>query len=374
MTADNEGFLYPEIKKRDCTGCGLCDTVCPIKNPVKEKPFEQEAYFVQNKCDDTLAGSTSGGFFSALAEYVISKNGIVYGAVLNKETLKVEHIGVNRKDLLWRFRKSKYVQSDTKDTFKEAKQELDAGRLVCYSGTPCQIEGLKKYLRKDYENLITCDVVCHSVPSPLVLKKYIEFVEQMKEEPIADVIFRDKSVYGYKYNVITAYNKKNRKIYQCGVESDPYLRAFFMDVSVRPSCYECAFKKRYRVSDFTIWDAFDIRRFSKELDNDKGVTRLLIHTERGRFFFNHIRKNFRIYQTTAERLTEGVKEMFESVGYNKMREAFFTDIKILTGAELFQKYFPDTVPVKLERFFRRICCKMGIYSFMKRLGRKLAKR
>lgn len=366
MEFDREGFLYPVVDESKCVKCNLCRIVCPIQNPVREEPFGQEAYFVQNKNLDVLKGSTSGGFFSALAEYVMSKGGIVYGAAMN-EKMQAKHIGISDAEQLGLFRKSKYVQSDTACTYREVKYELDRGRVVCYSGTPCQIEGLKKYLRKDYEKLITCDLVCRSVPSPLILSKYIEYIEERKKAQVAYLIFRDKSVYGYKYNVITALDDQRRKIYQCGVESDPYLRAFFSDISVRPSCYECSFKKRYRVSDFTMWDAFNVGRFSRELDNDMGATRILVHTLKGRKIFEQIQNNFRVFQTTPENITDRVKEMYESVGYNPGREEFFRDAENMSGKELFQKYFPDTARVRAERMSRQICYRLGIYSLMKKI-------
>lgn len=373
MEPDDEGFVYPSVDKDICTQCGLCDRVCPIKNPVKEEYFAQEAYFVQNRNDEVLRASTSGGFFSVLAEYVISQGGIVYGAVMD-ELLQVKHVGICDINQLCLFRKSKYVQSNTKNTYGEAKKELDMGRLVCYSGTPCQIEGLKKYLGIKYKNLITCDVVCRSVPSPFILSKYIEFIEKMKGDHVAQLVFRDKSVYGYKYNVITAFNDESKKIYQCGVESDPYLRSFFSDVNVRPSCYNCVFKKQYRISDFTIWDAFNVGRFSKELDNDMGTTRLLIHTANGREIFNQIREKFNIYQVLPEEITDNVREMYESVEYNAKRELFFLDAGNLTGMELFHKYYPDSICIRLERACRLISYKLGIYSFMKRIFAKLLRR
>ncbi len=373
MEFDREGFLYPVVDERKCVKCNLCRTVCPVQNPVREETFEQEAYFVQNKNLDVLKGSTSGGFFSALAEYVIAKGGIVYGAAMN-EKMQAKHIGISDTEQLGLFRKSKYVQSDTANTYREVKCELDRRRVVCYSGTPCQIEGLKKYLRKDYENLITCDLVCRSVPSPLILTKYIEYIEARQKAQVAYLIFRDKSVYGYKYNVITALDDQGRKIYQCGVESDPYLRAFFTDISVRPSCYKCSFKKRYRVSDFTMWDAFNVGRFSRELDNDMGATRILVHTLKGRRIFDQIQNNFRICQTTPENITDRVKEMYESVGYNPKREDFFRDAENMSGKELFQKYFPDTARVRMERMSRQICYRLGIYSLMKKISARVLRK
>ena len=173
MKADREGFLYPKINKDLCINCGLCETVCPIINKVEEKVFEQEGYLVQNKDEKVREESTAGGAFTAIAKYVLEKKGIVFG-VQYDENLNVVHSYVENEIDLKLYRNSKYVQSKIGKTFKQAKKFLDEDRWVCFSGTPCQIEGLKKYLKKDYNKLITVDVVCHAVPSPLVWEKYLE--------------------------------------------------------------------------------------------------------------------------------------------------------------------------------------------------------
>ena len=156
--------------------------------------------------------------------------------------------------ILQKFRNSKYVQSDPNDTFKQVKNDLTNKLLVLYSGTACEIEGLKNYLQKDYNNLITVDVICRSVPSPLLWKKYIE--EKNKNKNIDKVYFREKK-YGYKYSNLVMHGK-DKIIYNNGIDTDPYLRAFFSNICSRPSCYNCKFKEQFHKSDFTIWDCFDV--------------------------------------------------------------------------------------------------------------------
>ena len=369
MHADEEGFLYPVVDREKCINCGLCEKVCPILNKIQEIKKNQEAYLVNNKDIKVREQSTSGGAFTSIAKYVIKNKGVVYGAAFD-DKFNVYHTYVENGDDLKKFRGSKYVQSDLKDTFREAKCFLDNNRMVCYSGTPCQIEGLKKFLGKDYDNLITVDIVCHAVPSPLVWRKYLEYQQKrLRLHNIKEILFRDKRKYGYKYSTMTI--KAENKIYQAGVETDPYLRAFFGDLSDRPACYECKFKKQNRVSDFTIWDCFTIADFSERLDDDKGTSRVLIHTEHGKEIFQKIKDDFCYEQVSVEALVNNVREMYYSVNKNKKREQFFIDINQMEEQKFFQKYFPDDLRVKLERNIRKMLVKTGIYNKTKKVVKKL---
>lgn len=369
MKSDNEGFMYPHIDSNKCTNCGLCDKVCPIINVKSETVFPQKAYIVQHKNSSVRSESTSGGAFTAIAEYVISKDGIVFGAGFNEDFIVI-HQYAETVEELGKFRNSKYVQSEVRESYSQVKKFLDDGKLVCFSGTPCQIEGLISYLRKPYDNLITVDVVCHAIPSPLVWSKYKQL--RARNRKIQSALFRDKQMYGYNYSQISM-SFEDETIHN-GVESDPYLRAFFHDISDRPSCYSCRFKKRYRVSDITLWDCFDVYKFSKEFDDNKGTTRALIHTEKGRNIFESIKENCKLCEINADDAVAGVREISASVKCNPVREQFFADINSMSPENFFCKYFPDTVKVKAERFTRRLCNKLGIYSAAKKLYVKIIKK
>ena len=244
MKEDMEGFLYPVVDQRNCVNCGVCEKVCPILNCKDKKTFGQKAYIVQNKDEKVLQESTAGGAFTAIAEYVIKRGGVVFGVELNKD-LVAHHIYVDTIGELKRFRNSKYVQSSVGGgMLHTVKSFLEQGKTVCFSGTPCQIEGLKCYLKKDYENLITVDVVCRAVPSPLIFRKYVEFQEQKLADKIKTVRFRDK-YYGYKYSTMNIITDRNHGNYHQGVESDPWLRAFFSNICDRPSCHNCRFRNQY---------------------------------------------------------------------------------------------------------------------------------
>lgn len=373
MKEDDEGFLYPNVNMDKCVNCGLCKKVCPIINKVPEKKTEQKAYVVNNKDENVRSQSTSGGAFTAIAEYVIDNNGVVFGAAFDKD-FNVEHTYVTTKEDLKKFRGSKYVQSDLKNTFQEVKEFLNKGKIVCFSGTPCQIEGLKKFLGKDYEKLITVDIVCHAVPSPKFWKLYLKYQKnKLNISNIWNIKFRDKSNYGYKYSTMSI--KYDDKKYYEGVETDPFLRAFFGDLSDRPSCYNCAFKKQYRVSDITVWDCFTIEEFDKKLDDDKGTTRILIHSNKGRFLFENIKNKFYYSEVKPELLVKGVKEMYKSVKENPHRTEFWEDINLMETEKVMEKYFPvKTIRVKSERLLRRTLSKTKFYKKTKKFVKKILRR
>lgn len=285
MKSDEEGFLYPQVNQDTCVNCGLCEKVCPISNCETKKNENQVAYLLQYKDDEVCKESTSGGAFTGIASYVIEKGGIVFGVEMTEE-YKVRHTSVETIEELKRFRNSKYVQSRVGYAFQQVRNELKRGRMVCFSGTPCQIEGLRHFLGKDYQNLILVDVVCRAVPSPGVWEKYIQYEVEQKGK-LSSIRFRDKSL-GYQYSTMEL-RAENGKKYRGGIESQPWLRMFFSGMIIRPSCTDCRFRSRYRNSDFTIWDCFPSYKYDKSFDERKGTTRVLIHSEKGKKLCNRYR-------------------------------------------------------------------------------------
>lgn len=365
MVSDEEGFLYPKIDEEKCIECGACKKVCPIINKQHIGNFKQKAYLFQNNNQGVREDSTSGGFFSAIGEYVINNGGVVFGASYD-ENFKVIHSEARTISELKKFRKSKYVQSDITDVFSRIKKYLNQGIVVCFSGTPCQVAGLKKFLIKEYENLILVDLMCHSVPSPLYFEKYKQYIlNKLNATKIEDINFRDKKKYGYKYSMMTV--KTDNGVYSQGIDTDPYLRAFFDDYSVRPSCYECKFKTQRRVSDFTIWDCFNINEIDKSFDDDKGTTRILIQSMKGEEIIHQL-KNIKLKEIEVNIATKKVREMTNSVSYNIQREKFFKDIN---DEDLIEKYFPITLKTRLNSFVRKSLSVTGLYSSVKSLAKKV---
>lgn len=367
MQMDREGFLYPKVNKADCVNCNLCVKSCPILNPIMEEKHDQKAYLIQIKDDQIRKESTSGGAFTAIAKYVVGHGGVVFGACFD-ENYVVKHTYVETEEELKKFRNSKYVQSQLGDTFSLAKQFLSNNRLVCFSGTPCQIEGLKCYLGKEYENLFTVDVVCRAVPSPLLWKKYLDMKKVTMGTNINKVMFRDKH-YGYKYSTMTICS--NTKEYHSGVESDQWLRSFFSGICVRPSCHQCKFKKRYRVSDFTIWDCFSPEIFDKDMDDDKGTTRMIIQSEKGQKILDLLKDEVVSFPIDVDKAIDGVKEMFYPVKVSSKREQFIADMQEMDGKDLLNKYFPETFRIKVERFVRHTSYQLGIYKQVKKITKRV---
>lgn len=369
MEEDNEGFLYPIIDKNKCINCSLCEKVCPILHAKPEEKKTQRAYIVQHKDAKVLRESTSGGAFTAIAKWVLDKGGVVFGAGFN-EDFEVIHQPVESYEELSKFRNSKYVQSRINGTYQQAKELLAEGRFVCFSGTPCQLEGLFSYLRKPYANLVTVDVVCHACPSPLVYGKYVEMQKNKLHSKILNLAFREKH-YGYKYSTMSFFCEDKSNDYHEGIDTDIMMRAFFANMSVRPSCYQCAFKKRYRNTDFTLWDCFDVDKFNRDFDNDKGVTRILTHSQQADLILNESVTQLNIFEINPDKAVEGVREMYHSVSVNSKRESFFHDLNTMDAELCFQKYFPITMRHRIEKQVRLWSARLGIYKYMKRLFKTL---
>ena len=343
MKKDREGFRYPCVDEDKCVECGACEKVCPVQKQ-EEKTCEQRAFLVQYKDDKVRLESSAGGAFTAIAETVLEKGGVVFGAAYD-EKFQVQHVYVENKEDLKIFRNSKYVQSDLKNTFCEVKEFLKNNKYVCFSGTPCQLEGLNSF----------------------IWNKYIEY--QKNEIPKVDNIrFRDK-YFGYKYSTMS-FVKDGKNLYHAGSQADPMLRAFFTDICDRPSCYNCPAKKRYRVSDMTIWDCFSVYDFDKKMDDDKGTTRVLCHTDKGLNVVEQIKDRVNCKEVSADKLVAGVKEMFESVKMNPRRDDFFDDAQAMTGKELFEKYYPITAKIKIKTIIRKTLLVTGIYGTMKKILNK----
>lgn len=365
MRYDNEGFLYPFVDESNCVECGLCIKSCPIQNKKNaDRQFERSAVIVQHKNNEICAQSTAGGAFTGIAEYVIENSGIVFGVEMDHNCY-VHHIAVENKQDLYKFRNSKYVQSDVEDTFKQVKKYLENGRLVCYSGTPCQIEGLLNYLNNnEYENLILVDVVCRAVPSPGIWKKYVDMIEE-KRGKIKSVRFRDKTL-GYQYSTMEIKDEKGG-VDRGGIESQPWLRMFFSGMIIRPSCTECKFRSMYRRSDFTIWDCFNIYHIDRAFDEDIGTTRVLIHSQKAKDLFEKIKEKYIYRFISVEAAVSNVAELNKSPNAHDNKRLFIEDINKYNTQDVIDKYFPKTFKVKIKRISRLVLNKFGLDKIVKHI-------
>lgn len=287
MSEDKEGFLYPIVDSVKCIDCGLCEKVCPVLHPLKNEA-EPLVYAAINNDESIRMQSSSGGIFTLLAEYVIENGGVVFGACFDRDW-NVVHDYTETKEGLARFRGSKYVQSNVGNSFSQVKAFLDSGREVLFSGTPCQVAGLKNYLRKPYPNLLTVDLVCHGVPSPEVWRKYLQEtvckayrIKKNKSainlcDYISDISFRFKDKGWKKYSIKIVF--RNGKFEMMPFYENPYMNIFLSNLSLRPSCYACPTKLYNVQSDITIADFWGVNDIKPDIDDDKGCGLILIHSK-----------------------------------------------------------------------------------------------
>ena len=368
MQPDEEGFLYPDFDAEKCIDCNKCDKVCPIKNNLNNTS-KIEAICARAKDLEIVKDSTSGGFFTPLAQYVLGQNGAVVGAECN-ESNSIEHIFVNDDKDLAKLRGSKYVQSNLKNVFEEVKKSLESNLTVCFSGTPCQVSGLLSYLDKDYDNLITVDMICKGVPSPKLWKKYVDYQEKRYNSKIKKVYFRKKT-YGYHSGTMELVFENDKK-YRGSGRVDYYLKSFYKDISSRPSCYDCSFKTDKHPSDFTIFESWHASTVVPGLKDDNlGYTSVLINTDKGRNLFSKIKDRYEWYSIDKEQAIEldGIMVRNNSTPHPK-REEYYKDLDNEELDEHIARYIPIS---KKDYFIERsktILYKTNILPILKRIKRR----
>lgn len=367
MLPNEEGFLHPTVNSSLCVECGMCEKACPGLLPAvdMEKSLTPRAYIIQHKDETIRYQSTSGGAFSAIAERIIRLGGVIFGAIMT-ENLTVRHGYVETKEELARFRNSKYVQSEIGDCYKVAKRFLTEGRFVCFSGTPCQINGLYKFLGREYDNLIAVDVVCKSVPSPLVFEMYVEYKRQ-KEKRISDMVFRDKKR-GFLYCTMAHYGSHEARVaardqYRRGSESDEWLRLFLSGQISRRSCMTCPYQTKERVGDFTLGDIWETGNSS--FDDNKGTTLVHVWTQKGLALLNSIQNEIKYIPYPFEKSRGTERHVVMEVKPN--RESLFEDVNRLTPKEFFKKYAPYNTKARVKNYLRFVLWKIDLQTLVRRL-------
>ena len=289
MIEDYEGFLYPKVDQQRCIECSLCEIVCPCLNPHHQQLPLQNVGFVA-KDEKVHQISSSGGAFISMAKVVLANRGVVFGAAFNEDFRSVSIISIDNEIDLLKLVGSKYIQAVVGDSYVRAQSFLKQGRQVLYSGTPCQIAGLKSFLKIDYENLVAVDCMCHAVPSPKVWRKYLDKISNGKK--IDFVTFRNKKLFGWNnYSLIV--RSESRDIYASGNRQDTYMRGFLAQLTTRPSCYNCCAQSFKSASDIMIGDFWNVEKYhhdKPEYMRDDGVSLLLLNTSKGVKFFNYIRQ------------------------------------------------------------------------------------
>ena len=364
MTADQTGFLYPSVKAEVCIECGACTKACPVIEDVDISINDPQAAYVLRHKDDKVRGeSTSGGAFTAIAQTVLKRGGVVFGAAFNDE-MKVIHCYVDNEGELYKFRNSKYVQSEIGNTFREAKAFLKEGRWVCYSGTPCQIHGLLKYLAGiDQSKLITVDLVCHCVPSPLIFEKYVDY-QKKKLGNFNSLVFRDKGR-GYSYSTMAIY-KDGACAYRNGSESDLWFRAFLHGFCDRDSCSECRFQKWPRQTDLTIWECFTVSKLAPEMDDNKGATSVIAWTDKGNGIIKD-NESLDIIMVDPSVFRKKIdREHFDDL-MTIDKQQMYQDAHQLDSVAFFNKYLPNTLTIKTKRVLRMSLYYTGLYGLVKKI-------
>lgn len=343
MIEDEEGFLVPKINQNKCSNCGTCEAVCPLnhKNP-ERKPFA--VFAAKHSNEETKLLSSSGGIFSAFAEKIIAENGVVFGAKFN-ENMEVIHGFTETIEGLAYFRGSKYVQSKIGESYLKAKDFLDSGRKVLFTGTPCQIAGLKSFLQKDYENLLTIDLICHGVPSPLLWKKYLEsvvkkYIDFVPDLNITKAFFREKKESWEKFNIsvygFSEYLNRNFEIISENLHKNLFLQSFLNNLCLRKTCYSCQFKSLKSGSDITIGDFWGIKEVLPDFYDQNGVSLALLNSEKGQSFFDGI-SSIISHGTNYESAVKNNSMIEQSVKKPIERESFFKGLKFPESATLQKK-------------------------------------
>lgn len=339
---DIEGFWYPEIDLETCTDCGLCDYTCPelhaeeLKKNDYEKPI---TYAAIHKNLEVRFDSTSGGIFSALAEKMYRDGGYVGGAIYNDDFSVRHFISNNKKDLA-ALRSSKYLQSDATGLYSEIKRLLNTDEKVLVCGTPCQMAALRKFLNKDYDNLIIMDFVCRGVNSPKVFRKYLDSIEDSMGAKLTYIKAKSKE-YGWRNLTIKFTFDNGKNLFQTKDES-LFARGYIQtNVYCRPSCYDCKFKGFPRIADITVGDFWGIENIDKSLDNDLGTSMVLLNSEKGKMYFEQIKPKIQSKEVEFETILPGNPALMTSLSSpNIDRKKFFEELDHSSFDEVAEKYFP----------------------------------
>ncbi len=378
MSEDNEGFLYPGIDLSLCIDCGLCEKVCPVIHQGKERiPLK---VYAAKSCNERIRlESSSGGVFTLLAEKIITSGGVVFGARFDSNW-EVVHDCVESIDALSALRGSKYVQSRIEDTFKKAECCIKEGREVLFCGTPCQISGLKLFLRKEYDNLIAVDFICHGVPSPGVWRQYLDEEFGMSERsedrgkntvlpspkalPILGISFRDKQSGWKKFSFVVRGRSalkadKNSVLLSDRHYDNPFMKAFLSDLILRPSCYCCPAKGGKSGSDITLADYWGIQNVFPGFDDDKGVSAVMVNTLKGKRLFDML--CIEKHDSSYDYITKYNPSVLKSVAKSVYRETFMdfwaSGRKISDISEELTEKMKPTFLQRVVNKFKRILLK-----------------
>ena len=354
MQPDEEGFLYPQIDQAACIECGLCEKVCPmLQSPAEDTSSQPKAYAAYNKDEATRLESSSGGVFTLLALQTLKNGGAVFGAALSADCKSVHHTMVSCETDLAKLRGSKYLQSEIGACYEQAQAALREGKPVLFSGTPCEIEGLKTFLRKDYDNLTCVDLICHGSPSQKLWEKYVEYRVAHKKHAIKSVTFRDKRNSWKNYEVCM--NLTEGAEYRKPFYDETFMQMFLQDLCLRPSCYSCPFKKKNRVSDITLADFWGSGRVCPDMDDDKGLSLVIVHSVKGGKLLEDIKGKMELREVPLEDALRGNPSMTHSCNKPAKRDEFMRNMPKMSISQLEKMYVKKpSLLAKMKRLMKKV--------------------
>ena len=371
MKPDEEGFLYPEIDETSCICCGLCQKICPfnVDYEKEENLIEPLIYAAKHVEENVREGSTSGGVFTALSDYVLKNGGLVCGARFD-ENFKVCHAVAESIEERDSMRGSKYVQSELGDVFPEIKNALNAGRKVLFTGTPCQNAGLNAFLKGGrYPDLLLCDLVCHGTPSPIIWEAFVKLLEKKTNKKLVSFNFRNKSLGWHK---IWA-----KAFFEDGLPaSDTILvnafnKIFFQHLALRPSCHACPYTNLVRPSDITIADFWGIEKHKPDFDDNKGVSLVLLNTQKGKMVFEKIQNDL-VYQiSSVEECLLPQVHLKEPASISPNREVFWDEFYTYGIEYVVHKYCYPSIILRIKtNLIKPFLKKLGIFNLIRSIVNK----
>ena len=306
--------------------------------------------------EDIRLKSSSGGMITILAEHVLDQSGAVYGVAMSDDCYAAEFIRATDRNGLEKIRGSKYLQAKVGNTFRRVKEDLESGQMVLFTGTGCQVNGLKAYLGKDYEKLYCVDIICHGAPSPELWRKYVKFREEEYGSKVTYVSFRckdDKDWNGFNMKEIDA----SDKVVHISRHVDPYFSLFVSNLSLRPSCYECLAKK-LKQSDLTVADFWGIDNIAPEMNDNKGISLVIVRSEKGKELFAGISERLTIKSVSYEDGVRDNKAEYQPYPKPPRRDSFFNDMSKMSFEELSKKYLRESPKTKVKRIVKSVIKKL----------------
>lgn len=355
MKEEADTFLYPFIDQEKCIDCYACEKACPAISEVCHERNEPACYASWHQSDSIRIESSSGGFFTALAEYFFEKKGFVYGAAFT-DNLYLRHVECASLSELEEIRGSKYIQSDINKSYISIKQHLKRGEYVLFSGSPCQVSGLYTYLKKDYPTLLTCDFVCHGVPSAKLFSDYKKELEEKYRSKITTYAFRKKKDGWKDFNVEAVF--ESGFVLETTFPRDMYMKGFLADLYLRPSCYQCLSSRLPRVADISIADYWKVWKYMPEIYDTKGVSAILLNSGKGKDVFKYL-QGLESVETNLDWIVKGNPSLNSSVNKPRKRKKFY---RLYKKGMMFEDIIQSCLPP--PTYWDKVC-----WSINKRLNK-----